>query len=472
MILAVALQRVCAPSAKTELPAFIASCVPRLSLRPAKDFNGAAFHRVTRDVTETTYDEIQRVIAEHACKEFELKTDVLAFDTTNFDTFIDTTTKGKLAKRGHAKSKRADLRVVGLALMTSGTWSVPLFHRAYAGNVSDKTVLAKSLKSLATLHESLGRAQRTLVRDGGFAGDQLELDLVQSGYHSLTTLALNTTLAREAMTQAIGHMRRLRGKLSKVRAFRCVGELEGEKRTLVVSESPDLLKGQLRGMRKAKRRALGELRKMARRLRLQRKGKLKGRPATLTSLRKKVDELLAQEHLSEFLHVTLGGTEEAPTLTFRCDLVARRKLIRERLGKRVLLTDQSSWSTSRIVKAFRSQWKVERAFRRMKRGGISTWGPSFQWTDASLRAHTFAVVLGLQLASLVGLHLHRAGLGASTKKSLALLRELRVEVIRERTGQRGRPRESLIPRKISPEALRAANLFELGKWGQIISTTT
>jgi hypothetical protein len=49
---------------------------------------------------------------------------VLAFDTTNFDTHIATTTPGELARRGHAKSKRSDLRVVGLATLVSETGHV------------------------------------------------------------------------------------------------------------------------------------------------------------------------------------------------------------------------------------------------------------------------------------------------------------------------------------------------------------
>jgi len=467
MILAVALQRVSAPGSKSELPAFVASCVPRVSLRPAGEFSGGQFHRVTRDISEAHYDLIQQAVAQRACEEFELQTDVLAFDTTNFDTFIATDTDGKLAKRGHAKSKRSDLRIVGLALMTSGTWSIPLFHRSYPGNESDKTVLNKSLRALAHLHDSFKPASRTVVRDGGFSGDQLELDLVQSGFHSLTALPLNHTLSREALLAAVGHMRRLPGKLADIRAFRCLGELDGQKRALVVMESPELLKGQLRGMKKAKRRALQWLRQAQERLQEQRKGRLRGKRATLTSLKKKADELLRKEHLSEFLHVKLDGTETEPTLSYECDGEARRKLIRERLGKRVLVTDQVAWSTVRIARAFRSQWKVERAFRRMKRGGISPWGPSFQWTDDSIRAHTFAVVLGLQLASLVALHMNRAGIKGSTKRSLATLKKIRLEVLRERTGARGRPREILVPRRIEPHAARAAKIFELEKWGNI-----
>ena len=70
---------------------------------------------------------------------------VLAFDTTNFDTHIATPTAGELARRGHAKSKRSDLRVVGLATLVSETGHVPLLHRTYPGNGSDQAVLGSCL---------------------------------------------------------------------------------------------------------------------------------------------------------------------------------------------------------------------------------------------------------------------------------------------------------------------------------------
>ena len=62
-----------------------------------------------------------------------------------------------------------------------------------------------------------------------------------------------------------------------------------------------------------------------------------------------------------------------------------------------MCTDRHTWSTGRIVHAFRGQWNVEELFRRAKKGGVVPWGPSYQWADASLRLHTFATVLGLSL---------------------------------------------------------------------------
>ncbi len=471
MILGVAIQRVCAPGAKVHLPGFMADCAARFSAQPPDRMTGQAFHRATRDVPEATYDAVQVALAKRACTLYGLETDVLAYDTTNFDTFIETTTPSKLAMRGHAKSKRSDLRIVGLALMTSGTGSVPLFHRTYAGNESDKTVLAATLGVLGQLHRELGSGDRTLVRDGGFYGEQLELDLGDRGYHSLTVLPLSSVVAREALAEASGKLQPLEGKLQSILAFRTRRTIGAVVRTLLVIESPELLAGQLRGMDAAQSKAVEGLTHLADRLAAERAGTARGRRHTRTTLEKQLAVLTAKEHVAEFIRVQLGGDDKHPTLAFHVDDLARARFVSERLGKRVLVTDQHDWSNERIVRAFRSQWKVERAFRRMKRGAVSPWGPSHQWTDDSLRAHTFATVLGLMLASLVRLKLRRAGIRLPVRRAFALLRRIRLTRLAVRSRGLGGPREVLIPPVLDDSARSAIRVFRLDRWSRLISAT-
>jgi hypothetical protein len=309
------------------------------------------------------------------------------------------------------------------------------------------------------------------VRDGGFAGTQLELALGEGGYHSVSVLALSATTAREALAAAVGKLEALPGKLRDIGAWRTRVTTDGLDRTLVVVESPELLKGQLRGLSLATKRARRELRKIARRLDEERAGTARGRRYTATSLRRRVEKLTRREHVREVLLVEIGGDEKNPTMSVVYDTAAKKRLVRERLGKRVLLTDQHEWSTERIVKAFRSQWKVERAFRRMKRGAVSPWGPSYQWTDDSLRAHTFATVLGLQLATLVRLKLQRAGVRRSTKGCLRLLSGIRLTRLVARSRGLGGPREILVPARLDRDARRAADLFDLERWTHLISAT-
>ena len=462
LAVAVAIQRACAPGPKRELGEFLEANVPRVSCLPGSAFTGQVFHRVAQQVTEEALEAAQVAIARAAVTRFELSTDVLAFDTTNFDTHIATLSAGELARRGHAKSKRGDLRVVGLGLLVSETGHVPLLYRSYPGNGSDQSVLEACLNGLAELHEALdegeGRArpaQRTLVRDGGFWAPQLELELDSAGYGSLISLPLAHNAAEQALRMAArrGAMKALSGKLSQVRAARmrtAVGELD---RTLVVVESEELLKGQKRGIALALRKAKLELGKLER---LVEAGRI-----SRSRLEQRVKSALAREHLSSFVVTTISGEDNAPRLRWRVDAARRRTLEKTRLGRRVLCTDRHHWSTGRIVHAFRGQWNVEELFRRAKKGGVVPWGPSHQWADGSLRLHTFATVLGLMLVSLAKIALRT---NASARQTMENLAQIRATLVRTTTGGAGRRPTVMLAPALNSEQRRAVGVFELDRW--------
>ena len=464
MVLAVAVQRACAPAAKCHLAAFLDSCVPRLSCLPGSAFTGQSFHRLAAQVTDKHLEKAQIEIARSVIRRFELSTDVLAFDTTNFDTFIATTTPGKLARRGHAKSKRKDLRVVGLATPVSETGHVPLLHRTYPGNGSDQTVLGECLDALGKLHDALDDGDRrtrpgcrTMVRDGGSWSEQLELDLDAAGYYTLISLTLSHSAAQWALEHAArrGVMKSLGGKLGDVRAARLrlpVGDA-GLDRTLVVVESPELQRGQKRGIAVVLRKAKVELVKLER---LAAKGRVQRE-----ALEERVRKVLQREHLSEFVVVTVKETGGRVSLHWHVDASRRRLLERTRLGRRVLCTDHHNWSNGRIVHAFRGQGNVEELFRRAKKGGIAPWGPSHQWADNSLRLHTFATVMGLTLVSLVRLTL---GAGKSAQSTMKTLSELKATLVRVRTKGPGRRATEMLAPDVTAEQRKAIKIFELERW--------
>ena len=464
MVLAVAVQRACAPAAKRHLAAFLESCLPRVSCLPAAAFSGQAFHRLAAQATYEQLEKAQIEIARAAVRRFELSADVLAFDTTNFDTHIATTTPGELARRGHAKSKRKDLRVVGLAALVSETGHVPLLHRTYPGNGSDQTVLGECLEALGKLHEALDEAEprsrapgRTLVRDGGSWSEQLELDLDVEGYYTLLSLPLSHSASQLALEYAArrGAMKRLGGKLGEVRAARLrttVGDAALD-RTLVVVESQELLRGQKRGIAAALHKAKEELRKLGRQAA---NGRIQAEV-----LEDKVRKALKREHLSDFVIATVKKEGGKLSLDWHVDAARRRLLERTRLGRRVLCTDRHLWSTGRIVHAFRGQWNVEELFRRAKKGGIAPWGPSHQWADNSLRLHTFATVIGLTLVSLARLTL---GNRKSVQGTMKALVEVKATLVRVRTKERGRRATVILAPDLTAEQRKAVKAFDLARW--------
>lgn len=461
LAVAVAIQRACSPGPKRDLAEFLDGAVPRLSCLPSSAFSGQAYHRVASFVTDEQLEQAQLAIAKAAVARFELSADVLAFDTTNFDTHIATVTPGALARRGHAKSKRNDLRLVGLGVLVSESGHVPLLYRTYSGNSSDQAVLTACLDGLRTLHQSLDdaecreRAQRTLVRDGGFWSPQLELDLDVAGYYSLISLPLGHAAAEEALQRAAkrGAMKYLTGKLAHVRAARLLTKVGNLDRTLVVVESQELLEGQKRGIAVALGKAKAELSKL--------EGLVKGRRISRSSLEQRIKKTLRREHLSRFVVTEIGGDDKQPTLRWHVDAALRRQLEKTRLGRRVLCTDHHLWTTGRIVQAFRGQWNVEELFRRAKKGGLVPWGPSHQWADGSIRLHTFATVLGLMLVSLA-----KIAFGASDS-ALAMMDDLakiRATLVRTTTGGPGRRATVMIAPDLTTTQRRAVKTFELERW--------
>ena len=345
---------------------------------------------------------------------------------------------------------------------------MPLLYRTYAGNSSDQGVLESCLEGLGKLHGALdagaGRrrpSERTLVRDGGFWSPQLELSLDTIGYCSLISLPLGHNAAEAALVFAAGRgaMKKLAGNLTDVRAARTrvkVGELD---RTLLVVESKELLEGQKRGIAAALVKATAELERLER--------LVESKRIRRTSLEQRLKKALRREHLSTFVVVDLGGTDAAPTLTWRVDSELRTQLEETRLGRRVLCTDRHSWTTERIVHAFRGQWNVEELFRRAKKGGISPWGPSFQRADGSLRLHTFATVIGLMLVSLAKIH---TGTNESARAMMASLAGIQATVVRTTTGGMGRRPTVMLAPELTVQQRRAVDLFALDRWMPSLSS--
>ena len=461
LAVAVAIQRACSPGPKRDLAEFLDGAVPRLSCLRSSAFTGQAYHRVAQNITDEQLEQAQIAIAKAAVARFELSADVLAFDTTNFDTHIATVTPGELARRGHAKSKRGDLRVVGLGVLASETGHVPLLYRTYAGNSSDQAVLTACLEGLRALHLSLDagegrqKAQRTLVRDGGFWSPQLELDLETIGYYNLISLPLGHAAAEQALQAAAkrGAMKPLSGKLAQVRAARMEAKVGNLDRTLVVVESQDLLEGQKRGIAVALRKAKAELSKLER--------LVKAKRISRTTLEQRIKKTLGREHLFRFVVTEIGGDDKQPTFGWHVDAALRRQIEKTRLGKRVLCTDHHLWTTGRIVQAFRGQWNVEELFRRAKKGGVAPWGPSHQWADGSIRLHTFATVLGLMLVSLAKITL---GTSDSALAMMGDLAAIRATLVRTTTRGRGRRATVMIAPELTTTQRRAVKAFELERW--------
>src|SRR5450756_3060235 len=98
----------------------------------------------------------ERAISTAMVTEFGLDLSGLALDMTNFATFIDSANdRAPIAGRGHAKQKRGDLRLVGLALVVTRDGAIPVTSHVYPGNRPDVTQFTDVLDELTCRYAAL-----------------------------------------------------------------------------------------------------------------------------------------------------------------------------------------------------------------------------------------------------------------------------------------------------------------------------
>ena len=379
---------------------------------------------------------------------YELSSDTLAFDATNFFTFIDTTNaRCTIAQRTKSKQKRHDLRHVGLALVVTREDLIPLFHLTYQGNVSDVNVFAQVTAQIKTrLQElSMDLEKHTLVFDRG-NNSRKNLRRIQR-QHLHYVGALRPSDHRQLVAEAENNFTETDIDGSKLQIFRDKREIWGSERSVVVLISERLRAGQLRGIYQELDRKKKRLRELQRSL-----ANPRAKRRTHEALETKLTTLLKGQYMEGLIRYRLEERQDGRfTLRYR---TCRRALddLEDRLGFRILMTDRHDWSTADIINAYYSQSTVEHAFRNLKNPHHLAVRPQFHWTDQKIRVHFFTCVLGYQLSTLLWHTARRkCGFLGTVCSLLETLSNVRLATLVDTTGKRGKPKATHQLEEMEPE---------------------
>ena len=419
----------------------------------------AALAAVETDLTRRLVDD------------FGVDVRALFYDTTNFDTFLCSENPSELAQRGHAKSKRTDLRVVGLALMVSWDFHIPLFSRVYEGNQPDSVTFSKVLDDLVARYQMFKDRCRhvTLVFDKGNNSEENMEALDGSPYHIIGSLV--PTQHQDLLDIPAGRFRALEGPLFEgLRVFRTEKEVFGQKRVVLVTRSRALLRGQVRGIRQHLVKKIRALRDLQRRLQRSHQPGWRGKPYTRQGLEKQLESLTSGQYIGEFLSARVVEKSGRLTVEFATDQAAYRKLKSRVLGKRVLFTTNPDLTEDEIVVGYRGQHHVERAFRDMKDPCFIRFSPAFHRTDSMIRVHAFHCVLALTLLSLLHRQVVKAGIEISQRQMLHELTRIKeiTNYYAAHTGESaalgGRPRAERTLTRLSPLQEQLFRTLELARF--------
>ena len=463
MVLA-ALNRALSPCSKMAIGDWYEGTVlRRLWGHPKAAFSSQRFWDHMSMVSEEAIGEVEERLLERISSEFGLDGSLLLYDTTNFFTFMATTNdRAGLPQRGHSKAKRHDLRQVGLALMVTKDYRVPLLHRVYEGNVPDVTLFPEISSDLIDRYKKLtGRAdEATLVFDKGNVSDDAMENLIARKAHFAGALAASRFPELLAVPQArFSDLEEMPGS----RAYATTERIWGCDCQVVVVYSESFFTKQLAGVTNNLAKCQNRLRDLERSLARWREGSPRGRKPTVAGARKKVKEILIPQFMGELFKIELEEEGGLPALRYSVDHEALRRLSDERLGKTLLVTDHTDWSAGQLAEAYRSLTSIEETFRNMKNVHFLSWQPAYHWTDQKIRVHAFYCVLALTLATLAGKVASEGGVDISLP---ALLREL--SLIREvaviyPAGAPVRPKDHVTLSRMSPRQRKLAELLGIAE---------
>jgi transposase len=350
---------------------------------------------------------------------------LLAYDTTNFYTYIaSNNTRNELAQRGHNKQGRHNLRQVGLSYVLDGENGLSLCHHVYRGNVADSEEFSTSLARMLGMLDRcrIARDTVTLVFDKGSAALANTVELQEAGVGWISALPWNQAPAafRE---RAVDQLSLCSSAQPGVRVAAEKLLVHGQEYLCVLKYSASFAGEQLHSLTTSLSKALQALRRFSMEL-----NKPQARWKE-NQIRAKIQRWLSGQFLEELIRYQIESRDGRWRLQFDFDTAAWQRLVDQRLGRTVLLTNRIDWSAEQVAIGYSGQQEIEKVFRGLKDGDWLGWGPMYHWTDRKIRIHAFYCMLGISLLQ----HLHKQAQGAwdgiSTEQLLEELRQIQQFVL-------------------------------------------
>ncbi len=475
-LLLAAFHRICAPGPKTEVADWYrASILPRLWGFAPERFRSQAFWDCCERLAvgaaggaapDDALEQAQSQLLQAFRGRHLVGSRVLAYDTTNFHTWIATTnTRNTLAQRGRNKQKRHDLRQVGLAYALDAQHGLSLCHHVYPGAVPDSEELPAALGRLERMLERAGiaREEVTLVLDKGSAALDNTLELQQRGLGWVAALPWNQAPAGLRATDE-EELKPVGGAHPGVRAAAQRCRVHGGESLCVVQHSTGFAAEQLHSTSLSLAKATQALRRLAREL-----AKPRAR-CTEQGLRQRLARWLAPNFVSQLLSYELSGEEGRWRLEYELDNGALQRLIGERFGRTTLFTNRLDWSAAQVVEAYGGQQHVERVFRGLKGGEWLGWGPLQHWTDSKIQVHAFYCMLGISLLQYLHKQAETVWPGLSMEDLLHELRQMQqFELLYAGAGGKGKPRVETV---MSKQTLVQQSLAQVLELDQVLAGTS
>lgn len=133
-------------------------------------------------IKDEDIERFEELFLETILEKYEVDTSRLIYDATNFFTFISADSNIELARTGYCKQGRSSLKIVGLSMMITPDFNMPLLYDVYPGNTPDSHEFNKMIVKMQDRYTKItGKsADITISFDRG-NNDEDNIELLEKG---------------------------------------------------------------------------------------------------------------------------------------------------------------------------------------------------------------------------------------------------------------------------------------------------
>lgn len=463
-LLLAAINRVCGPCSKLQMPDWYQKSIfYRLWKLPPENFTSQMFWNHMDLIPEDSIDIIQEKIVMRLKNDFKIDPGTLLYDTTNFFTYVATgNTRNTIAQRGRSKAKRDDLRQVGLALLVSKDFQIPLFHKTYQGNQSDRGLFPEMSKEIVDWEKKLLKSaqETTLVFDKGNISEDAMERLMVAEQHFVCAVPKNTdTELFKTDLEKFSNIPALPG----TKAHSVFVEIWSKKLKAVLAYSESFFMSELSELTATLRKCEQQLNDLEKWLK---KGPSRPhdiRYYSIADAQKKVDSILSKPYTKEIIQVTIKSIGKTSHIEYSIDQKKLNLIVKTCLGRTLIFSSRLEWNEEEIISAYRSQNSIEEMFKLMKNRDYLHWQPSFHWTDHKIKIHSLYCVLALLMATLAHKTAVENGIDTTLLQMLDELQDIR-EVALIPTGKGlSKVENKIVLSRMSSKQKRLSEALEIQK---------
>jgi transposase len=342
------------------------------------------FDDIFAGIDDEIFVQIEREIFERTRELLCLEPSTIAYDTTNFFTYIQPGTPSELAKTGKNKENRNHLKQIGLTTAVDMDSGIPLFHKIYKGNTHDTNCFSGIIDDLILRmkYYNTTNEKPVIVLDKGnnrednfshLKGKAFWVgSLVPSHFNNLLKTALSS----------------YRGKYRELEYITFKQQVMGEDCFLVLTFNKSLYKKQKLSLRTGIEKCKQQLKK---KLDSYKRKPINKLPAGIHTLKK-------EHRYGKYINVDIENSE----LIFTPDISEIKNTLK-RCGKNLLFTNKLTAAPEWVIEHYKDKNILEQDYHILKSPDIIRNRPIRHWTDTKIRAFCFSCVCALLIARIMEL---------------------------------------------------------------------